>query len=483
MNFFQAKPEKRKLLLRETVPREEGMHLGGVAAFDGEHYVPTGSSFSLTPSQFAVHMAILGMPGSGKSKLMELIGRRRLLAGQPFGLWDPADDLVNNLAAFVANRKAARDDVLWQRVHILELSQESLFSYDPALHAPLRSVVGDLVYFQWLKTRADELCRIILLRVAEADQHVMNRLKRWLKNAITACLVALDGHNTHVGMDRMLTLCDPTIPEFEGLYARVAPHLPAEVAADYRKLIVTRRDLDREKWTESTVNRAREFLSPFTRAVFSQRRPSVDVRGVIERGEFLFVKLRHSRFLSKDEKFTIGGMLLLDALGVKEAEEDRPEDERTEWMFIVDEVGELLNESLKTALGANRKWKASLILGGQDLSTFARGDLEMAGKLLCCSGTVVSFANTYFEDKPVLRDRIFTPNLSFEPELVEVQRQRGFLRLMLQEVAHNYSLGASASQSLTLSEGLAHAENISNALALSEQRTDSSSEARGRAPW
>jgi hypothetical protein len=64
-------------------------------------------------------------------------------------------------------------------------------------------------YHAWLSTRVDRVYRAFLRRVSEADRDVMMRQQRWLKNIIEACGVAIDGRNTHVGLDKMLIFADP----------------------------------------------------------------------------------------------------------------------------------------------------------------------------------------------------------------------------------------------------------------------------------
>src|SRR5207302_1448988 len=105
---------------------------------------------------------------SGKSKFLELLLRQCLLQQKPFALWDPHGDLTKNLLAFVAGRKAhpdVLDDGMWRKVHYLELTTECVFSFDPVIRAPLRPVVGDYAYYQWLKTRVDRICKVMLRKV------------------------------------------------------------------------------------------------------------------------------------------------------------------------------------------------------------------------------------------------------------------------------------------------------------------------------
>jgi len=449
---------------------------------DPDTLAPTDDEFWLAPDHVAVHMAVLGNSGSGKSKFLELFLRQRLLTGQPFALWDPHGDLAKGLLAFVAARKAhpdVRDDSLWRKVHYLSLDAEAVFAYDPVAHAPNRRAVGDYVYFQWLKTRIDRLVRSVLRRVSEASQDVMVRLKRWLKAIFHACLVALDDRNTHVGLDKALAFTDPQSTEFQTLYARVAPHLPVRYRRNFEKLIATKRPQDQEKWVESTINKLEELLSPLTEAVYGQRRPPVDVRGIVGRGEFLLIDLKENAHFSHDEKVTLGGFLLVDVLAAKEAEEDLPEDERREYLVAIDEAGELLGDDLKRWLRSTRKYRCPIVLGGQGLESFARGDLDVAADVLTNCGTVVCFQNTWAEDKQVLADRVFAGNVDFEPRVVEVQRQRGFIPLRIDEVSESSGAQDSWNRATTVTESRSHSDSVGEALALTAQWSQGTSAGSG----
>src|ERR1019366_8510518 len=133
--------------------------------------------FCLSDAHLAVHMAVLGGSGSGKSKFLELMLQQRLLDGKAFGLWDPHGDLAKSLLALVAAQKAYGDDVLWRKVHYLELTVDSIFSFDLVARAPRRTDVGDYAYYQWLRVRVERVWKVIMRRVSEQDQDVMVRLK------------------------------------------------------------------------------------------------------------------------------------------------------------------------------------------------------------------------------------------------------------------------------------------------------------------
>lgn len=451
-----------------------------VTPFDMGTVAGEGTPFLLTPDQISVHMAVLGGSGSGKSKFVELLLRQYMLDGKGFCFVDPHGDTAAGLLAFAAGLHAHGKGEVWRKVHYLDLTPQCVFSYDPAARAPLISEVGRYTYYQWLKTRVDRLVRNILRRVAEADQEVMLRLKRWMKCVLTACLVSLkDGDNSHLGLDKALVFTDPQDPEFDDLYRRAAPRLPPRVRTAFEKLIATRRAIDQEKWVESTINRLEDILSPLTEAMFAQAAPSIDIPEIIARREFLIVNVKQSKYFSHEEKVVIGGLLIDEVLIAKEAEEELPEDERVEFSLVIDEVGEFLGEDLKRALGASRKYKNPLILCGQDLSTFAKGDFDMAAKVLTMCGTVVCFQNTFKDDKEILIDRLGTGNLDFTLKLVEVQRQRRLRKVMTRSVSTSEGGSETANEGWSVTDSEAFSHMVGQALTATNNWSRSSSESDG----
>lgn len=440
---------------------------------------PIGEEFVLEPHQWMVHMAVLGNSGGGKSKFLELFFRHRLVTGQPFALWDPHGDLAKNLLAFVAAMKASGDDRLWRTVHYLTLTPEAVYAYDPVLHAPDRRTVGDNCYFQWMRTRINRLVRAVLRRLPEASQDIVVRLKRWMTCVFWACLVSLDDANTHVGLDKALVFTDPDDADFPALWARVRDVLPRRVRRTFEKLIAERKDQNRERWVESTINKLEDILSPLLELVYSQQRESIDVRGIVQRGEFLLIDLKEGEFFSHEEKVALGGFLLVDVMAAKEAEESLPEDERREYMVAVDEANELLGSDIPRWLRSTRKYRVPIVLGAQGLAALARGELDVAADVMVNCGAIVCFQNTWGPDKEVLADRMFGGNVDFTRRMVEVQRQRGLRVLTYDEWSESFSEASNWSRSKTVTESRSHAHAVSQALALSNQFSNAVAQSDG----
>lgn len=419
----------------------------------------------LTQEQTAVHMAVLGGSGSGKSSFIELLLRQSMPGGMGFCYIDPHSDTANNLVAYAAAQKAIGDDSIWRKIHFIEIGTKHAVSYDPFAHLPLRSQVTKFEYDCLLGAKVDRVCRSLLRRVAEADLEIMNRLKKWLKCILYVCGTAIDDRNTHLGLDKMLIFTDPDNPDFERFLAPVREFLPDWVQSNLRRQQEARSEQIRDK-LESTVNRLVDILSTLVREVFAQRHPSIDVGKIIRDGDFLIAALGQTPTWSHDAKVTFGGLLIDEVLLAKEAEEDLPPHSRKPFSLVIDESGEFLGEDLQRALGTHRKYKLKIILAAQDLSTLAKGDFDMAPRVLSQCGTVVCFQQTFRPDKEILADRLGAGNISFARLLQEVQRQRGWIEKHLEEHSYGTSRGESWLEGGSESEGDSENEVINEMIAV-----------------
>ena len=53
------------------------------------------------------------------------------------------------------------------------------------------------------------------------------------------------------------------------------------------------------------IKELEEALSPLTEAVYSQAKPSIDIKGIIDRSEFLLIDLKETDYFSSEEKVVL----------------------------------------------------------------------------------------------------------------------------------------------------------------------------------
>lgn len=406
---------------------------------------PKRPPYDLTEHMMAGHLAVLGGTGSGKSKFLELLMRRVLLSGRGLCFIDPHGDTAEDLLAYVGHRRGEKgDDALWRRVHYVEATYESVPKYDPFRFRPLRPIAPqsrEAAYVAWLHTKVDRISEVLQRKQGQPDFEGMPRLQRVLRNVLYACGV-------HVEPDRHLPLADALVllnvlhPGHRAVFTRVAPFLDSETMGDFEVLHGFKRDEDRRRETESTINRLRSFLSPLVKAMFTSdgSGATMDFARIVRNREILIVNLRETDYFSTDHKNAIGGLIVHEILT---AVANLPRGERQPFSLVIDEAAELLGGDLQRALGAVRKYKLSICLAAQDLSSFRRGEFDMTPKVLSQCKTVVCFDQQYRDDKELMADRIFSGNLDYTERWEEVERDGGYDVIDVDEYGESFVEGES----------------------------------------
>src|SRR5262249_8418212 len=147
---------------------------------------------------------------------------------------------------------------------------------------------------------------------------------------------------------------------------------------------------DMRRETESTLNRLRTLFSPLLQAVFSQPGGShtLDVGDLIQKRQMLLVNLRETPFFTHDQKQALGGLFIQEIIAAMQI---TPREMRVPHPLVIEECGELMGEELFRAAGACRKFGTRLVLCGQDLSTLATREHEMAAKFISQLDNLICF--------------------------------------------------------------------------------------------
>lgn len=399
------------------------------------------------------HICIAGGSGKGKSKLLEK--KLRQLASQrgPDGrlkaggmLIDPHGDTADETVRYLAGIGFPPEDVIY-----LKPGVEGCFAFDPAADAPV-GVLPEL-YEQWLAATVDRVVKAVLRNVSQAEEELMNRLKRWMQNVFTACLVATDAQNTHVGLDKALIFTDPNRPEFPELYAKVKDHLPAEVRSDFEKLIATPKARDQEAWMESTINRLRGVLKPVVRWMLGQHAKSLDPRQVIQERKLVLVNLAESDFLSREQANMIGGLLVSTVVATARR---TPEGQRRQFFLVIDEAENFIGEDLRMGFAELRKFGLSLVISFQELSCLRKGELDLVGKVVANCGLQMTCQQQNPDDIEYLAKAYGYGSLDFTPLLATSVRPDGYDWVATRSVS--VGLTATKSQSSSVSTTRTHSE-------------------------
>lgn len=452
---------------------------------------PDGGAFHLSEAQLFHHSCVLGQTGSGKSKFLELLMRYLTVHGTGgFCLIDPHGDLSEDLLAFLRYRMVMKGDrELIKRFHYLEPSFEQVFHYDPFRFPDFSATPEHLQpakIASWIETQAFALGEIVQRKQGKTDFEAMNRLQR----VITAVLVAVgtpvvkrDGRRQHLPLSDVLVLLDPGHPRHGEVYDAVRPVLwetNEQVSRDLDRLrgLYEHNPRQYATETESTVNRLRSFLSPLVRSIFARQTDTIDFRSIIQNGDILLVNLRKTNTFSADQRSAIGGMFIHELLTTAENEE---REHRKPFHLIIDEAAEFIGGDIQQALGIMRKFKLSLCLAAQDLSSFKKGELDLRPKVLSQCGTKITFAQSWPEDLEALAVSLGLGNVSFEKYFQVTDRPDGYDFIPMREYSHNFTWNDSWSDTRSKSRGdsLSHTYAVSKSENANWSVGESDSESRG----
>jgi hypothetical protein len=363
--------------------------------------------FVFTEEMLARHLAVLGTTGSGKSKLLELVMRRLIdpmegNGGVGFAFLDGEGDTVEDVLGYVAYLVLTRGrrEIL-PRIHYIQPSYDTIFGFDPfRFHPPvgIPAAQREVAYRQWLASTVDKIALLFQRTQGDSSFEGMARLERFLKNVLTATGTAVNDEGDHLPLGDSLVLLQPEHPRHEEVFRRVEPHLTPEVHADFAMLRGILDPRRREEFTQSTINRMRAVLSPVTQAIFSQTEHVLNLRQIVSSGDILLGNFKQTDYFSKEQGRTISGALINEIL----TETRRIERIERRRFYLFTDENTFLGQDLADAFGKHRKNRTSVVVTGQHLGSFRKGDFDMTSDLLANAGTFCSFRERVPEDLDVL---------------------------------------------------------------------------------
>jgi DNA helicase HerA-like ATPase len=341
----------------------------GDASFSLGRFLDSDRQFTITERDMATHMAVFGRTGSGKSKFLELLLCLLMAVYRGFCLIDPHGDLSEDVLA----RACTRHRAIRRRLHYLEPSFDWVFGYDPFRFQPGKAVpetFREAAYLAWLSAKVDRVAEILIRKQGEANFEGKPRLQRVLRDVLYAVGVSVNAEGTHLPLADSLVLLDFQHPRHSEILETVAPHLPRDVLADFEILASARNEEERLRQTESTLNRLRSMLSPIVRAIFARQvLATLDFRSIVRQHGILLVNLRETDYFSADQANAIGGLVIHEILSVART---APREERRQFYLFIDEAARFIGDDLQRALAEARKFKLSICLCFQDVSSLRK---------------------------------------------------------------------------------------------------------------
>ena len=328
------------------------------------------------------HICIFGGTGGGKTSAALHLMQQLTGYGVGYTFVTPHPDGRKRLLEHCIANNIPPD-----RIVDLEITPECCASIDPFANRPENANEET-----WLRARVGLLVGAFLRNVPKAEQEVMNRLKRWLKNVLYCCGKRVDGE--YVGIGKALVLLDPDHPEFDGIMDRLWLHLPDFIRSDFRMLQGIKSPERRQQLVESTINRLREvvFDSPLVTQMLSKSDHAVDFEQVILQSMTLLVAVPESDDLSRDQGNVVAGIVISLMMGAARRIGSRvPEHLRVFHMLIIDEAENFIGTDLQTGFQELRKFRMIIVIIVQEMTGLLKGEMDLLPKVISQCGIQMTF--------------------------------------------------------------------------------------------
>ena len=344
----------------------------------------------LDESEVSTHLLCMGRTGRGKSVFALLLIRAFLFASRGFALVDPKGSLFRDVLADIA--KYVRDTAckaILNRVLVIELTLDSV----PLLNAMHFEGDKRLSPEHQFRARvaaaakdADVLVEIIHRHMGEGEEG-FPRVKRILRDLFVAIA------NVGLEFSEVLVLLDPFHKRHDDVWevCKASGCLPPEVQADLHMINSLKRDSDKLTQIEGPLNRLRSLLSPLLRACFADRLSAIDFNRAFRDRLIILVNAEESRYVSRSQALTIGGIVIHRLIEAAGNEEPREQATRQPYPIFVDEAAELFSNDLDGTLRTGRSKGAPVFLFGQNLRAFLYRDVDYTQTVINEPGVAVLF--------------------------------------------------------------------------------------------
>lgn len=418
--------------------------------------------FQLTDEELNTHTLILGTTGAGKSRLIRQIIREHRRNRRGICVIDPGNDLIDDTLADVAYEYivTGNRDIL-KTIHLVELSPFQLARYDPFRFNWPKQIHPEMwktVYRAWQHTKVLTHAENLQWKQGQSTTFDgMPRLQRIAVNVFTAVTTLVDGKRLSAGDADILI--DLGHPRHFDVYEKIRPRLERRIVADFEVLHHFRSVKDIRTENESFLNRIRSSHGCMLKEMISSTGddPTLDLHGIIQRGETLLVACGKTPFASEDENLALGGMFIHDII---DAMLITPRELRRNFTLVIDELHKHARAGLGDMARTGRKFGLGFVGGTPDLASLRHGGLDLASEFLNVVNTVIAFRMSWPEDTKLMAEILYAQNIDFTELVHEVERRAGQEWLEVTEWSENYtkSTGKATNNSTTDVEGSASQE-------------------------
>jgi hypothetical protein len=290
-----------------------------------------------------IHMAIFGMPGSGKSTFMLFQIYQNIKNDEGVCVIDPHGDLVRKVLCIIPKEK-------WDKVVYID---------------PTTSIkYGKVIKISLLEFNDPSRKALIAMGFVDSMKKLYGefwgpRLERILLNAVYAVMEQPDPRLSYL----YDILIDPDKRR------RILSNVRDENVIKYW---ISEFPLLKDEAPTVVTNKVYRLIQEkLVASMFDSPKSSIDLKECMENGKILLINLSEGRLTTEVANF-LGALLLNKIYQEGMAREDIPENERKPFYVYVDEAYRFITESIKDILQSLRKYKVYLTLSAQYLGQFDR---------------------------------------------------------------------------------------------------------------
>jgi hypothetical protein len=311
-------------------------------------------NISLSIRALLQHLYILGATGAGKTELIKAIVRQCIKGNSGFSLFDPHGDLyfcvLEYLVSLVkAGELPQTENYLGKKLVLIEPSSPKwCVGFNPL------ELDGSHSYGQVLEFMG-------IFRKLWADAYWGPRMEELLRNS----LITLSLNNLTL-LEAKALLTDAS---FRNQLMGALPEGEVREYWEWRYNPLSEKM--QATYREPLLNRLSVFVAdPSIRLLVGQTKSSINLRQVMDQGQWLLVNLSKGHL--KSNAHLLGSLLIAKLQLAALSRVNMPEGQRRPHLVFVDEFQNFLSEDFETILSEARKYGLGLILAHQNMDQLDR---------------------------------------------------------------------------------------------------------------
>jgi hypothetical protein len=319
------------------LPTSENMAEKDLVKFGITNYRSQKIPFGLKTADKARHLYIVGKSGSGKSKLLELLGYSDIVNGRGFALLDPHGDLVDNILKYIPEHR--KKDVI-----IFDPTDLNF----PVGFNPLEEVPEE--YRQEFTNSFLEIFKKLFWQAWNA------RLEHVMRFCVLALLEV--GNATVLSIIKLLTDRDYRQSIIKQLNDQTVKNFWTNEFAAWS-----------EKFDSEAImpilNKVAQFVSsPMIRNIVCQTENKMNLTDIMNNRKILLVKLSKGQLWESNANL-IGAMMITRIYQVAMMRAEMREDERVPFSVYIDEFQNFATDTFENILSEVRKYKLNITVAHQ----------------------------------------------------------------------------------------------------------------------